>query len=126
MARKQGGVNKFLNFIGLVDEEEPRRGAQLDYEDSYGRPSTYVPQQQRSRTEDTRRRTIVKDERARYGSESRYGSARTSAPARRTGGYADAARSGGYDYTPRTTSSRFGSYEAPPPRRSRAPSASAR
>ena len=54
MARKQGGVNKFLNFIGLVDEEEPRRGAQLDYEDSYGRPSTYVPQQQRSRTEDTR------------------------------------------------------------------------
>ena len=55
MARKQGGVNKFLNFIGLVDAEP--QTAVDDYADNYGRPSTYVPKQQRSRTEDTRRRS---------------------------------------------------------------------
>ena len=89
MARKQGGVNKFLNFIGLVDDE-PQRAAD-DYGDNYGRPSTYVPRQQRSRTEDTRRRTIVKDERGRYGAD-HYGSTRVTPPAsRRTS-------SSGYDY----------------------------
>lgn len=67
MARKQGGVNKFLNFIGLVDDDEPQRAAAGDgYADGYGRPSTYVPKQQRSRTEDTRRRkkTIARPENA--------------------------------------------------------------
>ena len=100
MARKQGGVNKFLNFIGLVDDE-PQRAAD-DYADNYGRPSTYVPKQQRSRTEDTRRRTIVKDERGRSSSE-RYGSTRVTPPAsRRTS-------SAGYDYNyvPRDTRSSY-------------------
>ena len=104
MARKQGGVNKFLNFIGLVDDDEPQRAAAGDgYADGYGRPSTYVPKQQRSRTEDTRRRTIVKDERSRYGSD-RYGSTRVSTPASRR------STSSGYDYTPRE-STRSSAYE---------------
>ena len=100
MARKQGGVNKFLNFIGLVDDE-PQRAAD-DYADNYGRPSTYVPKQQRSRTEDTRRRTIVKDERGRYGAD-RYASTRVTPPAsRRTSsvGY-------DYNYVPRDTRSSY-------------------
>ena len=100
MARKQGGVNKFLNFIGLVDAEP--QTAVDDYADNYGRPSTYVPKQQRSRTEDTRRRTIVKDERGRYGAD-RYASTRVTPPAsRRTS-------SAGYDYNyvPRDTRSSY-------------------
>ena len=115
MARKQGGVNKFLNFIGLVDDDEPQRVAADDgYADVYGRPSTYVPKQQRSRTEDTRRRTIVKDERSRYGSESRYGSTRVPTPSSRRSGDT---RASGYDYTPRTESTRYGAYEPSTPSR---------
>ena len=98
MARKQGGVNKFLNFIGLVDDE-PQRAAGDGYADSYGRPSTYVPRQQRSRTEDTRRRTIVKDERGRSSAD-RYASTRVTPPASRR-------PSSGYDYTPRETRSSY-------------------
>ena len=97
MARKQGGVNKFLNFIGLVDEE-PQRAVDV-YADNYGRPSTYVPKQQRSRTEDTRRRTIVKDERGRSSSE-RYGSTRVTPPASRR----SQASSYDYSYTSRSSS----------------------
>ena len=100
MARKQGGVNKFLNFIGLVDDDEPQRAAAGDgYADGYGRPSTYVPKQQRSRTEDTRRRTIVKDERGRSSSE-RYGSTRVTPPASRR----SQASSYDYSYTSRSSS----------------------
>ena len=100
MARKQGGVNKFLNFIGLVDAEP--QTAVDDYADNYGRPSTYVPKQQRSRTEDTRRRTIVKDERGRYGAD-RYASTRVTPPASRR------SSSSGYDYNyvPRDTRSSY-------------------
>lgn len=48
MARKQsGGFNKFLNFIGLVDDAEPAYGSEYASE-NYGRPSTYVPQRQRA------------------------------------------------------------------------------
>ena len=44
MARKQGGVSKFLNFIGLVDDDTAQRAPADDgYGDGYGRPSTYVP-----------------------------------------------------------------------------------
>ena len=117
MARKQGGVNKFLNFIGLVDAE-PQRAAD-DYGDNYGRPSTYVPKQQRSRTEDTRRRTIVKDERGRYGSSERYGSTRVTPPAsRRTSGVRVRLQL--------RCRARRSPATSPPPRARRAPSASAR
>ena len=74
MARDGSGFfNKFLNVIGLVDEPQD-----AGYGDRYSngrstqtaRPSTYVPRQQNSRTADTRRRTVVQDERP---SASRYG-----------------------------------------------------
>lgn len=126
MARKQGGVNKFLNFIGLVDEEPTRKASAGGYADGYGRPSTYVPQQQRSRTEETRKRTVIRDERTRYPSDDRYGSSRTTS--RRTStSDRDASSSAGYDYTPRSeSSSRFGSYsDTPTPRAEARPSARA-
>jgi len=107
MARKQGGVNKFLNFIGLVDEEEPQKAPSGGYADGYGRPSTYVPQQQRPRTEDTRKRSIVRDERPHRES---YGSTRV--PPRRP---SESARSTGYDYTPRA-GSRFSNLDSTAPR----------
>lgn len=94
MARK-GGVNKFLEFIGLVDDEEPRQAA--GYSDGYGRPSTYVPQQQRSRTEETRRKTVVRDERPRYETSSRYGSTRVPTRTSASSGTRSSSR---YDYQP--------------------------
>ncbi len=50
MARKQsGGLNRFLNFIGLVDDAAPREAYSEEYDSSsYGRPSTYVPPRQRT------------------------------------------------------------------------------
>ena len=50
MARKQsGGFNKFLNFIGLVDDVDPRDSYGDEYNSqNYGRQNTYVPQKQRS------------------------------------------------------------------------------
>ena len=55
MARKQsGGFNKFLNFIGLVDDVEPRDSYGDEYNTgSYGRASTYVPQRQRGAAQTT-------------------------------------------------------------------------
>ena len=45
MARKQsGGLNKLLNFIGLVDDEESRDTYGEEYSsDSYGRKAAYTP-----------------------------------------------------------------------------------
>lgn len=45
MARnKNGGFNKILNFIGLVDDEDPRDNYGEEYqEDNYGRRQPYVP-----------------------------------------------------------------------------------
>ena len=82
MARNGSGFfNKFLNAIGIVDEPQP----QDQFENRYGsgrpvnrdyagsRPSTYVPRQENSRTADTRRRSVVQDERpsARYNPQTR-------------------------------------------------------
>jgi len=77
MARNgSGAFKKFLNVIGLVDEPQEYD----DYEGRYSngrapvqpRPSTYVPRQQNSRTADTRRRTVVPDDRqaSRYSANS--------------------------------------------------------
>lgn len=76
MARNGSGFfNKFLNVIGLVDEPQDEgygdryaNGRQPQMQNS--RPSTYVPRQQNSRTADTRRRTVIQDERP---ASSRYG-----------------------------------------------------
>lgn len=84
MASKASGFfRRALNVIGLVDEP-----AEPDYRESYAprgrndgymgrsqtRPSNYVPAQQRSRTMETRRRTIVQQDRSRYGAGVRQGS----------------------------------------------------
>lgn len=75
MARKKGGFNKILEFIGLVDDGPDDYADDMDNgaggygrTSANGRPSTYVPRQQRSRTDETRRRTVVPDERSRYSS----------------------------------------------------------
>lgn len=60
MARKQnGGFNKFLNLIGLVDDDRGQDNRAETYNsENYGRPSTYIPPRQRSgdsrRTQTTR------------------------------------------------------------------------
>lgn len=67
MARKGSGIfNRFLNAIGIVDE--PQEQDQFDARYASGRtasarPSTYVPRQQNSRTADTRRRSVVQEDR---------------------------------------------------------------
>ena len=51
MARNQsgGGFSKFLNFIGLVDDQQPNDNYGSEYSsDNYGRPNTYVPPRQRT------------------------------------------------------------------------------
>ena len=53
MARKQsGGLSRFLNFIGLVDDDNPRDTSGAEYQSgNYGRQSAYVPaRQQRTAT----------------------------------------------------------------------------
>jgi FtsZ-interacting cell division protein YlmF len=72
MAQGKSGVfKKILNVIGIVDDDP--QAYDDDYDAAYGRasrPSTYVPRQQRPRTEDIRRRTVV-DERSRFAPQSR-------------------------------------------------------
>jgi FtsZ-interacting cell division protein YlmF len=64
MARNSNGAfGKFLNFIGLVDEVEPRDSYGEEYTNgNYGRASTYVPQRQggaaQSRTAAPARRSL--------------------------------------------------------------------
>lgn len=91
MSRNQsGGFNKFLNFIGLVDDDRPQDSRVDEYgSGSYGRPATYVPARQRSDSRaasNTRRSIPAQAGRSNYGSarrydedESRYSSTRRSA-----------------------------------------------
>jgi len=130
MARKKsGGFNKVLEFIGLVDDEDPRDTYEDEYESgNYGRPQTYTPQRNqrtqpsRSRQEMTTRRpqSSYEPTRAprmnRSSSSSRFDQPARSASAapRRSGAYVERMdeRSGRYDYSPRT--SRFGSLDDSP------------
>lgn len=52
MARKQsGGLNKLLNFIGLVDDEDTRDTYGEEYSsDNYGRRPAYTPPRQSARS----------------------------------------------------------------------------
>ena len=100
MARKQsGGLNKFLNFIGLVDDDNPRDTYGEEYQSGkYGRQSAYVPARQQ-RTAGRRAQTSREEPRQRlsgggqrgYGDD-RYGGARSgsaSGGTRGTAGYDD-------------------------------------
>jgi len=128
MARKNGKGfgGKVLNFIGLVDDEDPRDTYGDEYESgSYGQRQAYKPQRSQSRQERPRQELVSRT--SRYeptrsprmdrsagrgtGYESRYGSARDARGSSRGNSYLERedSRSSGskYDYSPR--SSRFGS-----------------
>lgn len=125
--KKSGGFNKVLEFIGLVDDEDPRDSYQDEYESgNYGRAQTYAPQraprtqaQTRSRQEVPARRSASAYEPTRTprmsrssSMDSRFDSSgRALSTARRSSSYQDRNddRTGRYDYTPRT--SRFGSLD---------------
>lgn len=113
MARnKSGGFKKFLNVLGLVDNEPADNRYDDRYDDRYagasaGRSSTYVPRQQSRAAEPRRTQTAERS------------SARYSAPGRQTG-YA-AANEG---YTVRRTERAYvDDFDAPKaePRRETAP-----
>ena len=131
MARnsKSGGFNKVLEFIGLVDDEDPRDTYEDEYESgNYGRAQTYAPQrtvrtQTRPRQEMTTRRSTSAYEPTRTPRMSRSTSASSrfdqparasQSTARRSNAYVERSddRAGRYDYTPRT--SHFGSLEDEP------------
>ena len=136
MARKNsGGFNKVLEFIGLVDDEDPRDIYEDEYESgNYGRQQTYTPQRNqrtqapRARQEmpTTRRSSSYEPTRAprmnRAGSSSgrRFDppSRSTQSAPRRSNAYMERMderpSQSRYDYTPRA--SRFGSLEEETPR----------
>ena len=109
MARtKSGGFNKFLNFIGLVDDAEPSYENEYASE-NYGRASTYVPQRQRANARPTQsapapRRSSAPSRSARtygddrgysersYSASSRYSDRYDDRSARADDGYADEPR----------------------------------
>ena len=95
MARtKSGGFNKFLNFIGLVDDAEPSYENEYASE-NYGRASTYVPQRQRANARPTQsapapRRSSAPSRSARtYGDDRGYSERSYSASSRYSGRYDD-------------------------------------
>ena len=126
MARKKsGGFGKVLEFIGLVDDEEPRETYEDEYESgNYGRPQTYAPQRAqrtqaaRPRQELTTRRSTYEPTRTprmnRTASNSRFDQPARSAQSaqRRSSAFIERVdeRPNRYDYTPRSAS-RFGSLE---------------
>ena len=109
MARtKSGGFNKFLNFIGLVDDAEPSYENEYASE-NYGRASTYVPQRQRANARPTQsapapRRSSAPSRSTRtsgddrgysersYSASSRYSDRYDDRSARADDGYADEPR----------------------------------
>ena len=128
MARKKsGGFNKVLEFIGLVDDEDPRDIYEDEYESgNYGRQQTYTParnnraQAARPRQEMTTRRSQApayeptRTPRMNRGaSTSRFDQpSRSNQSTRRSNAFMDRGEdrnAGRYDYSPR--SSRFGSLE---------------
>ncbi|MBR6766780.1 MAG: cell division protein SepF [Clostridia bacterium] len=60
MARKSGGFNKFLNFIGIVDEGDTNDTYGEEYQsDRYGRREPYVPNTGRQRPAGNTRQASV-------------------------------------------------------------------
>ena len=128
MARKKsGGFNKVLEFIGLVDDEDPRDIYEDEYESgNYGRPQAYAPQRT-NRAQTTRPRQEMTTRRSaapayeptrtprmnRSATTSRFDQPARSAQnsARRANAFVDRGeeRTGRYDYSPRT--SRFGTLD---------------
>ncbi len=123
MARKKsGGFNKVLNFIGLVDDEDPRDTYGEEYQsDNYGRQDAYAPQRNqtrapqqaiapRTRSYEPTRAPRTPAYSGRFDDSRSAGASRGAA--RTVGrGYASDRSAAGYDYSPRTNTSRFGTYD---------------
>ena len=129
MARKKsGGFGRVLEFIGLVDDEEPRDNYEDEYQSgNYGRQPAYQPQrnsriqQPRTRQEVSRRYSASSYEPTRTPRMSRSAASSSrfdSSASRNT--YTEE-RSSRYDYSPRT--SRF---DNPEPAAEAAPRSSSR
>ena len=82
MARKQsGGLNRLLNFIGLVDDEDPRDTYGEEYQNgNYGRQEAYKPSRQsgsrssasnRSSARQPQRRSLPESRPSRFGDRDR-------------------------------------------------------
>ena len=135
MAKKGGGFGKVLEFIGLVDDEDPQDIYEDEYQSgSYGRQQTYTPQPRQPRQPQrqalTTRRAAPAYEPTRAPrmnrgtTASRFDQPQRSVPAPRRAS-AQPERASRYDYTPRT--SRFGSLDdAPADTQRNAPRGSAR
>lgn len=115
MARKKsGGFGKVLEFIGLVDDEEPRETYDDEYESgNYGRPQAYAPQrtqraQEQPRQEVSRRYSSSYEptrtprmNRSASSSSSRFDSRSSQSSTQRRSTSSSASR---YDYSPRPAS----------------------
>lgn len=117
MARNQsGGFNKFLNFIGLVDDDRSENRIDDYGSGDYGRQGAYTPSRQRNdsrQSANTRRSIPAQAGRSNYSSNSRrsYGEDDRYSAARRSARFEDDAQ----DFAPqqRTTRSRFEEIDEP-------------
>ena len=117
MARKKsGGFGKVLEFIGLVDDEEPRETYDDEYESgNYGRPQAYAPQrtqraQEQPRQEVSRRYSSSYEptrtprmNRSASSTSSRFDS-RSSQSSTQRRSSSTTSSTGRYDYSPRPAS----------------------
>ena len=117
MARKKsGGFGKVLEFIGLVDDEEPRETYDDEYESgNYGRPQAYAPQrtqraQEQPRQEVSRRYSSSYEptrtprmNRSAASTSSRFDS-RSSQSSTQRRSSSTSSSAGRYDYSPRPAS----------------------
>ena len=117
MARKKsGGFGKVLEFIGLVDVEEPRETYDDEYESgNYGRPQAYAPQrtqraQEQPRQEVSRRYSSSYEptrtprmNRSAASTSSRFDS-RSSQSSTQRRSSTSSSNTGRYDYSPRPAS----------------------
>ena len=117
MARKKsGGFGKVLEFIGLVDDDDPRDTYEDEYESgNYGRPQAYAPQrtqraQEQPRQEVSRRYASSYEptrtprmNRSASSTSSRFESRSSQSTSARRNSSASSS-TGRYDYTPRPAS----------------------
>jgi len=88
MARKSGGFNRILNFIGLVDDGEPQDTYGEEYQsDKYGRQQPYVPANRQRQTADRRQTAAPTRQTASPARQTR--TAGLSEPRRNSGRYDD-------------------------------------
>ena len=103
MARKSGGFNKILNFIGLVDEGDPNDTYGEEYQSSnYGRQQPFVPAGNRQRPAGSQRQSSMRQQPAHRSlpepqRSSRYDDRQSSQSRSRVSGYDSQSRGRSYD-----------------------------